>query len=488
MKKSFLSDILNRCEWLVLMAILLLPRHGLAQSSGTNFVINIAAPTNGQVFGPNFGLQVPPDFQIIAKAADAGGNITNVEFFANTNALGAGGLLVLDPPGVNGVTGPVYVLTWSGATPGVYALTAVASDNQGATATSPPVNITVEGGPLPLVRITSPANHAFFRAPVDLPITAYALDTYLGPILPNPSNSVTNVEFFAGANDLGAGHRLLGRGLSLTNISVALPFQFGLVWSNAPAGSYVLAAVATDALGLSATSTPVNITIVSAPPPLTNLPNVVSIVATDPIAIVGSNSWSWYGPTNPIPSWTNWPPPNGLTITNWGPKDALFTVSRFGATGTNLTLPYSIGGTASNGVDYATLPGTVTIAAGESSALIAIVPIDNGPAPAKTVVLTLAQDTNVPPTYLVGVPSRAEALIVENWPRPLPFLLPDGSFNFNEPGPDGAWFRADWSDDLLNWTPLCTNQIFQGSIDFLDADAPANPLRYYRAVPLDGPP
>jgi hypothetical protein len=67
-------------------------------------------------------------------------------------------------------------------------------------------------------------------------------------------------------------------------------------------------------------------------------------------------------------------------------------------------------------------------------------------------------------------------------------MLSDGSFHFNEPGPDGAWYRADWSGDLLDWSPLCTNQIFQGSIDFLDADAPASPLRYYRVVPLDGPP
>ena len=328
----------------------------------------------------------------------------------------------------------------------------------------------------------------FFRAPVDLPITAFAIDTDFGPLLINRTNSITNVEFFADTNDLGAGHRLLGRGLTLSNISVPLPFQFGLVWSNAPAGSYPLTAVATDNLGISATSAPVNITIVSATPPPTNLPNVVTIVTTDPIAVAGSNSWTWFGPTNSIPAWTNWPPTNGLTFTNWGPKDALFTVNRFGAASSNLTVPYSIGGTASNGIDYATLPGTVTISAGASSTLISIVPIDNGPAPAKTVVLSLTADANAQPSYLVGVPSRAEALIVENWPRPLPFFLPDGSFNFDEPGPDGAWFRADWSDDLLNWSPLCTNQIFQGSIDFVDVDSSANPWRYYRVVPLNSPP
>jgi hypothetical protein len=486
MNKLVFSGIPFRCKWLAFIICLLLARPGLAQNS-TNPVVNIVAPTNGEVFAPASEILGPPEIEIFAKASDTNGLITSVEFFANSNALGTGAFLILDPPGVNGVTGPIYRLDWPGSQAGAYTLTAVATDNKGASATSPPVNITVEGGRLPQVRITSPANHAVFRAPVNIPITAYALPSLATPIALNSSNAVTNVEFFAGTNDLGAGHHLLGIGPLLTNYST-LPFQYALVWSNAPAGSYPLTAVATDKLGLSATSAPVNITILAATPPLTNLTNVINIVATDPIAVAGSNAWFWYGPASPIPAWTNWPPTNGLTFTNWGPKDALFTVNRRGATNADLDVPYGIGGTASNGVDYATLPGTVTIPAGASSALITIVPIDNGPAPAKTVVLTLTPSTNAPPDYLVGVPSRAEALIIEDWLRPLPLLVSDGSFHFNEPGPDGAWFRADWSGDLLDWTPLCTNQVFQGSIDFLDPDAPENPLRYYRVVPLDGPP
>src|SRR5580658_678716 len=95
MRKSFFSGIPARCGCLVLLASLLLARHGLAQGSGSNFVINIAAPTNGQVFGPLYGIEIPRDIQIIAKAADSGGPITNVEFFAGTNAIGVGALLVL---------------------------------------------------------------------------------------------------------------------------------------------------------------------------------------------------------------------------------------------------------------------------------------------------------------------------------------------------------------------------------------------------------
>jgi hypothetical protein len=483
-----ISGVPTRCGWLVLMACLLLPCPGQAQSSSTNFVINIVAPTNGEVFVHRFGTIIIPGIQIYAKAGDSRGTITNVTFFEGTNKIGVGAFLVLDPPGVNGVTGPIYFLDWPVFSAGAYVLSAVAKDNQGATATSPSVNITIEAGPPPLVRLTSPANHAVFRAPVDIPITAFALDGFSVQTPINSSNGVTNVEFFAGANDLGPGHHLTRRGPLGTDYILLLPDQYGLVWSNAPVGTNVLTAVATDSRGLTATSAPVNVTILPAPPPLTNLPDVISIVATDPIAVAGTNSWFWYGPVGPLPVWTNWPPTNGQTFTNWGPKDALFTVFRWGSTDSNLDVAYSIGGTATNGTDYSILPGTVTIPAGASSALITLVPIDNGPAPAKTVILTLAASTNTPPGYLVGIPSRAEALILENWLRPLPFLLADGTFHFNEAGPDGAWFRADGSANLLDWSPLCTNQVFQGSIDFLDPDAAANPLRYYRVVPVDGPP
>jgi len=484
MKQSIFITHQLRIASLFLAAILL-PKLGFAQSSDTNIVVNIVSPTNGAFFRFIGFPEVPNDIEITAKAEDSNAVITNVAFFADGELLGnATNFIILDPPGVNGVTGPVYVKLWSLPPTGTHVLTATATDAQGASATSPPVTIVVNSPSLPPVRITSPANNAVFRSPLNLPIVASARDPYFTPFL-GLSNLVTNVEFFAGTEDLGAGHRLTQL---RPFIALSLSNQFELVWTNPAAGSYPLTAVATDRAGVSSTSPAVNITILPPTPPATNLPDIVSIVATDPIAVAGTNAWFWYGPTHSIPTWTNWPPTNGQSFTNWGPKDALFTVNRHGSPAADLVVDYSISGTASNGTDYATLPGTVTISAGASSAFIMIVPVDNGVAPAKTVVLTLTPSTNVPPGYLVGFPSRAEALILENWLRPLPYLVSDGSFNYNGPGPDGAWYRADWSSDLLNWIPLCTNQVFQGSINFLDADALANPLRYYRIVPLDGPP
>lgn len=88
----------------------------------------------------------------------------------------------------------------------------------------------------------------------------------------------------------------------------------------------------------------------------------------------------------------------------------------------------------------------------------------------------------------MGIPRRAAALILKNWPRPLPFLRSDGSFHLNAAGPDGAWFCVQNSTDLRNWSSVATNQAFQGSIDFVDPDAPGNARGFYRAVPLANPP
>jgi hypothetical protein len=74
-------------------------------------------------------------------------------------------------------------------------------------------------------------------------------------------------------------------------------------------------------------------------------------------------------------------------------------------------------------------------------------------------------------------------VILHDWPRPSPLLLPDGSFHLNAAGPDGAWFTVESSPDLQNWSPVCTNQVVQGSIDFVDTGTSNNIQQFYQAVP-----
>jgi hypothetical protein len=146
----------------------------------------------------------------------------------------------------------------------------------------------------PPVRITSPANHAVFFTPVDIPIFAYVRMVDV---------TFTNVEFYAGTNDLGKGFDLGSATLPPSPIyanfivSKSMATRLGsvycLVWTNAPAGTYALTAVASGneflAPLLSRTSAPVNITILASTTNA-NPTDVVSIVATDPIAIAGTNA------------------------------------------------------------------------------------------------------------------------------------------------------------------------------------------------------
>ncbi len=249
-------------------------------------------------------------------------------------------------------------------------------------------------------------------------------------------------------------------------------------------------------MGLAATSAPVKITVL---PPVTCPTNeipAVSIVATDPVAIEGTNCWVWLGlaNTNVPPNWSNWVSPSAFCrwFTNCGPEDAVFTVSRLGATSNSLTVNYFISGTASNGLDYMALPGAVTIPAGHSAATITIVPLDNPTNTAtnravETVILSLTPSTNNPTNYALGFPARAEAILLDSQSPHSDLtgaLLGDHSFHVNTQGPDGAWFRVDYSTNCTAWTPVCTNQVVNGSIDFADPDAAGSTLRFYRAVPL----
>jgi hypothetical protein len=454
--------------------------------------VDIVGPTNGEIF------YAPVNISLLARATDPDGTVTNVEFFANGTDLGRGLPVVLDPPGVGGVVGLVYFLNWPNVPTNNYVLTAVATDDGGVSTTSAQVNIAVLPGPPPtnvppVVRIISPANGAVFFAPVNIPLFAY---------VNHSANETASVEFFDGTNSLGLGQPvpvvtpLAGGGIVIGGpVPPIYPTNlFFLIWSNAPAGTHVLTAVATiylnnTALVFRITSDPVNITVLPSPPPPTNRPPIVTIVATDPIAIEGTNCWVWPGETNSPPTWAAWPPAVCRFFTNCGPKTATFTVRRFGDTNDDLTVPYDIGGTASNGVDYVALPGSVTVPAGERGALITIVPIDDGPPDVnKTVILALTPSTNTPPDYLLGFPRRAAAIIIDHGPCPVTGMLPGGCFHLVTPGPDAAWFCVEYSTDMVNWTPVCTNQVINGSIDFADPDAQSNPSRFYRAMPLNGPP
>lgn len=455
--------------------------------------VAIVAPADGAEF------YTPLNLPIVACANDPDGWVTSVEFFANNVSLGIVRTPVSILPATAGPFPPMppyrpFVLVWSNVPPGTnIVLTAKATDNGGAATLSDPVRVTIHPGPPPqptnqppIVRIITPPNGAVFHAPVSIPIFAYAADK---------DGYVTAVEFFAGPNDLGPGHRVtavpppLPPGPIQPPILIVAPTNYwALIWSNALLGAYPLTAVATDNGGLSSVSPPVNVTILPPPPPPPPAPTVVSIMAKDPIAIEGTNCWPWLGLAAAPPAWSNWTSPTAVCryFTNCGPKIALFEVRRLGPTNADLVVSYDIGGTATSGSEYVPLAGTVTIPAGARVALIPLVPLDDGPPDiSSTVILKLATNAD----YLVGYPSCAAAIILDGpLPSPRASVLPDKCFHLAAAGPDGAWFHVEYTTDLRHWTPICTNQVVNGTIDFIDPEASGDSARFYRVAPEVGAP
>jgi hypothetical protein len=112
-------------------------------NSGTSPVVALTSPVAGDTFaaGGNFALS--------ATASSAGGTISRIDFYSGgTTLLGT-------------VTTSPYLLSWDGAAPGTYSITAKATDTRGAVATSTAVNVRAI---TPALVITSPATGASLPA------------------------------------------------------------------------------------------------------------------------------------------------------------------------------------------------------------------------------------------------------------------------------------------------------------------------------------
>lgn len=88
----------------------------------------------------------------------------------------------------------------------------------------------------------------------------------------------------------------------------------------------------------------------------------------------------------------------------------LFTVTRKGDASQPVTIRYTVGGTAKNGVDYEFLDGDLTLGAGETSGEILVGPIDDGEFEGtESVEVKLVPD----PAYQIGAPAAARIAIFD---------------------------------------------------------------------------
>lgn len=199
----------------------------------------------------------------------------------------------------------------------------------------------------PAVSLTSPADNSTFANASNIQINADSTDA---------DGHIARVEFFQNGIKLGE--------------DTSAPFAYA--WNNVPAGSYALTAKASDNSGATTTSNAVNATV--------TLPSV-SISPTD----------------------TN--------ASEQGLDPATFNVSRTGGTSAPLVVNYTLSGTATNGVDYTSLGGALTIPADSSSQQVTIAPLDDTLVEGvETVTLTLANSS----AYTLGSTTSATAHISDN--------------------------------------------------------------------------
>ena len=177
--------------------------------------VTLTSPPSGAVF------TAPASVMVAAAASDPDGSIAIVEFFAGAAKIG------------EDATSP-YEIVWNAVSPGVYVLTARATDESGTTTISAPVSILVNTPPS--VTLTTPSSGAVFTAPAAITLTATASDL---------DGTIAVVEFFQGSVSLGA----------------VTTSPYTVTWTGVPAGNYVLTARAMDDRGAMTSSAAVAVTV-----------------------------------------------------------------------------------------------------------------------------------------------------------------------------------------------------------------------------------
>lgn len=175
------------------------------------------------------------EIDLQASATDTDGFVTQVEFFNGTTLLGTSTVLP-------------FRFTWTAAVPGSYSLTAVATDNEGASAASDPVRVDIFSADNtgatrdipPVVNLSNPQDGATFHEGTPIQLIADAQDG---------DGTVIQVDFMEGSTVLG---------------SQRLP-PFIFTWTGTGPGTFSLRAVATDDARISTSSTPIRIVVLPNP-------------------------------------------------------------------------------------------------------------------------------------------------------------------------------------------------------------------------------
>ena len=196
---------------------------------------------------------------------------------------------------------------------------------------------------------------------------------------------------------------------------------------------------------------------------------------------------------------------------------ASFTVQRTGGLTDAITVAYTISGSATNGVDYAALPGSVVIPAGADRVSIVVNPIDDLVEETIESVSLILQTPPLdvePPAYALGasttMQNSAGVSIRDIYVRPLNryerarlirfgspyprrhFVVPRvvapvvAGSPAPPPGVPTSW-TVEASNDLVNWEQIGTVEPTDEVDEFVDVNAGDLENRFYRFVPVPAP-
>ena len=187
---------------------------------------------------------------------------------------------------------------------------------------------------------------------------------------------------------------------------------------------------------------------------------VVSVTAPDPAASEGT-----------------WLSTLGTPVTNTG----RFEVSRTLATGSSLQVNFSVGGTASNGVDYLALPSSVTIPANSNSISILIVPTGSTLAlDPSTVMINVLSNS----AYQFGNSASATITLIQ-YEAPPPIPVPTLTLQlFVGTNLTGHAFAIQSSTNLTDWSVLGTGTNVWGVVSVTETNRLSFRQRFFRAMPL----
>lgn len=148
--------------------------------------------------------------------------------------------------------------------------------------------------------------------------------------------------------------------------------------------------------------------------------------------------------------------------TEAGPVSGALTVTQTNPSATDTVVTYSVSGTATSGVDYAALTGTVTVPAGATTASVFVLVVNDAILdPAETVIVTLSSISSGLAT--MGTPVAATNTIIDNDTASFSIVKAVNASSISAPGTLTYTITVQNTGSATLNNPVITDNLAQGT-------------------------